>query len=402
MPDPAAGHSYGPEGSNHAKKFRGHVKNIKEIERVDETNDFRYSSFNGYNVRDYLKIKPLPYRESSTLAAYVNANNAVKKDNKMVVEGIRLHAERYRDQRLIGVVNGILGNDYDHNNGEGVIDGDVWSTIFAKVTKLTENSGHICGQDKETANSLQAWTDVNDNGVIQQLEDKSKSIKAATDKMAGTITEQLNNVKTLNSLWTQHNTNLTASYKTVTLTQDEILKKINRKIERLTEIKKEATDNHDILGKKNINGNINGNSNASLNAQYNTYLTNRIGNTMAATVSNYKELHQEIGLQNSTLLDTVHKLDENLLENNRKSNHVAGHKDSMYLFYIRFAIVYILLVIGLFIKLVFFTKDMLFYRKIIIVSILGILPFLLSRMEIIVYNLWKFIFAIITGSVRDR
>lgn len=268
---------------------------------------------------------------------------------------------------------------------------------------LTKESYHYCGSDSQTVDVLKMWTDsnwtieANRNGIIDILERQARILNNILEgsevaSAFAALSSKTNEMSIADS-------DLIVTYNLANNSLDTAKIKLKAKIEILKKILLDANSNQNFLNSANSNSNINGNNSLNLNTKFNNYLTDRITNTADTTISNYKELYDNIELQNKILEKTVKKMDDNLLENNRKSNFESKNKDSIYIIYLRLMIGYFILLFIFCIKLIFFTKDMMIYKIMIIIIFLVVFPFMLPRIEIYVYNTLMFIRSIMTGTV---
>ena len=269
---------------------------------------------------------------------------------------------------------------------------------------LADESYHYCGCDNATLDSLRRYTDQDTgrkNGALDILERKIHELRTLTDNQQS-VGGSLTNMTISSAKWKSASEGLESKYIEARKLLDVAISKLKAKKATLEKISVDAQSNRDFLIASNANGNVNGDNSLSLNTNFANYLDGRIASTGNATISNYKQLYDTIGLQNTIIENTVKEMDDHLLENNRKSNFESKNKDSMYIIYLRIMIGYFILIFCLCIKLIFFTKDMTVYNKIIIIILLGVLPFMMPRIEIYIYNMWRFIMSIMTGTVYHR
>jgi hypothetical protein len=339
-----------------------------------------------------------------TTAGYEYDKDGERDPDRVVYPGRKLPSYSIRSE-VVGISTNVTstdGVDAIKIDLKKMVDLPHWDTVTDYARYLAKESYHLCGHDKQTMDALRRYVDEDTqraNGTLDILYRKSREVRNLVDSPSGTIPEALRAPREKAVTWENHIRYLDTTFDQLKDQARKAIDKLKSKKAILEKIKADAESNEAFLKSANGDANINGSNSLNLNKTFNSYLTGRIGATTDKTISNYKELYDTIGLQNEILENTVKKMDDSLLENNRRSNFESKNKDSMYIIYLRMMIGYIILLAILSIKLIFFTKDMTIYKKTIILVLLGVVPFMLPRIEIYVYNMWMFIRSIMTGTV---
>jgi hypothetical protein len=163
----------------------------------------------------------------------------------------------------------------------------------------------------------------------------------------------------------------------------------------LQNIKKDAESNKNIL---NSNSGILDN-NYALNNNYSNYLQTRIDIPKEVSTNNFEELYKAVILQNNTFQNTIDKVNDNIILDNKKSGFVSEKKSFVYSIYLKLFLFYYILVIVFIFFLIFIEKEWSYYKKIIISIISFIFPIMLFYIETIIFNIWLYISSIFSSSI---
>ena len=143
-------------------------------------------------------------------------------------------------------------------------------------------------------------------------------------------------------------------------------------------------------------------SQQNLATQYNNYLDERLGNTKKRTIKSYEEFYQTIILQNEQLRHTEEEMMNNRLSNEKQFNHFDGRANTVFIIYVILLICYYVLFLVYAVILTFFRKEVVWYKKILVIAGLGIFPLVAQYIEKFLYQCLSFGIAILSGSVYNK
>ena len=172
--------------------------------------------------------------------------------------------------------------------------------------------------------------------------------------------------------------------------------KLVQKVEpRLKSTLDDTTKNKDVINKYNsfTQDHIN------LNQQQVNYLNKKKVINKNISLQNYEELYKAVILQNDILKNTLTETNNRLNFADREAELYDKKNIFTRYIYKYLFIVYFLFVLLLIIFFIFFEKE-LSYKMIILILILFIsYPFRILQLELLIYNFWKYILSVSTGSV---
>ena len=312
-----------------------------------------------------------------------------------------------------------------------------WSRFKDEGNNVANDAGHRCGPgrnfnslDSDTVDNLRRY--VNDgNGVSDLLAKHSKDFldnvkdpnkncaeyfKSLVDNknnIQGTQTNELNvqhtkyveeyqsTIMQLNNLISERTITLGQKKKDLAASQEVLRQK---QAELATEqgylnvtgqLQEDATSNVNVLDKykASLTNNI------KTNTEFLSYLNDRITVTKGISLDNYEELYKSVILQNGILDNTVKEMNQNIVNANRDAEKVSKKKDSMHSLYITLTVIYCILVVIFLIFLVFYQTGWSNYFKIFTFIVAVVFPFVIGHIEDAVYNMWRYLLAVLSGSV---
>jgi hypothetical protein len=313
-----------------------------------------------------------------------------------------------------------------------------WNKQLNQARETANNSGHDCGpgnrgsKDSDTVYNLERYVNNNNNQGITNLLEKHANdfydkvnwkdgecwkywngLAAETEKIKGPKTDALNNDNTskitqyTNTIGELENLKLdrqgTLADKKIVLGEKQA-ELVTTKAELVTEqgylgkitnVKSNATHNEQLL----INYKDSLTENIKTNHQFNNYLNERIKVTRDVGVNNYEELYKAVILQNEILENTKDELNSNIVSSDRKSELISAKKNYIYSIYVKLRIMYFFLLFIFLIFLIFFQKGWSVYFKFFIFFITAIYPYAINYVEDLIYNIARFLLAIISGAV---
>ena len=319
-----------------------------------------------------------------------------------------------------------------------IVNDPKWENQMNQANDTANIASHDCGpgnrgsKDSDTVYNLERYVNNNNNQGITNLLEKQANdlydkvnwkegecwqywngLMVDTEKIKGPNTVDLNSDHTTKVL--QYTTTLgeltslkgdrqgTLASKKKVLGEKEV-ELVTTKAELVTEqgylgkitnVKSNATHNEQILTqyKDSLTENI------KTNQQFNNYLNERIKVTRDVGVNNYEELYKAVILQNENLESTKDELNSNIVSSDRKSELVSAKKNYIYSIYIKLRIGYFLLLFFFLIFLIFFQKGWSIYFKFFLFFITAIYPYSINYLEDLIYNIARFLLAIISGAV---
>jgi hypothetical protein len=286
-----------------------------------------------------------------------------------------------------------------------IVNDSSWQNYSGQARSTADNAGHKCGPgmhfnslDSDTVHDLEQYTNANDHSAITDiLLKESTNLNDSVFKPDGAFMVEFNKQVSLNQeLHSKLNTMVAAQPGIIAAYKGTIAELTKRK-DIIQKILNDAAGNNTFLNSMQNSEYLANLQNANTN--FDNYLSDVIGVTQGITIQNYEDLYSTIILQNNILQSTVNEMNNTLLMNDRKANTSANNKGSANIIYVRILIVYIILLIIYAILLIFFNKEWSFYKKIIVVVLLSIFPVAAPYIEILFYNIFKYIIAIMSGSI---
>jgi hypothetical protein len=286
----------------------------------------------------------------------------------------------------------ILIEKYEHDlfsylkNG---VDQSLWDWGINHCQDFADHAHHDCGpgmhnnsKDSDTVNALNNV--LNDANNINQVADKYYNYYFNNIH----INNQKNRV---NAKTNYYKNQISIMIKEC----DKIVSDNKKKIKILTDIQNDAINNDNILN----NNSHSLDNNLIISNDYSNYLDYRINIPKSVSTNNYEELYKAVILQNDIVQNTLDKVNNDILLDEKQSGFVSEHKSFIYSVYLKIMLFYYILVIGFIIFLIFINKEWVYYKKIIIAIISIIFPPLIFYIETFLYNVWLYILSMMSSSV---